>query len=727
MKKIYFMLSAALLSAACAKETDTARETVEEGLVDYVFSACGDDSKTTFNGTDFIWTPGDRISVFDSSLKNRRFETSDNTAKATFTGRAKPSSAFYAFYPYDASLVMSEPGILNVNIPSRQTVPANSIADGMNLCVGKMVSDSPIAIDGASFLMKNVCGYVRINLGQSSVPLIGMKITAPGGEGISGGVTLDYTGDVPVTTPDETVPVVGLVPEDESFQSGTYYAVVNPVSLSKGLNLKLMRKDYRTVEIPIDCSSIVRNSARATTFDIPSPDELKWVEPAKYELHVEFVDTTKTNLQLKQPFEEPMPAVGNPPSDLVEAAFHLPVTGEEFFFSSKMLNINSSSGLRLEPGAYILLPAIPGKSLSKVSITYGLNSPTKSHSICITPDEDNAEPIPGGETQTLGPNAVGTVYTWNLQYAAEGVGYRIANKSIMNEFRARFIDLEYIGLDNPAVKSVSLTSTSLEKGKIHVSGNLNVQFPESGYFSWGLEYREEGISEWRKGPSGTGTTFDATIDNIDESKVWCVRAYGRADADENVYSAERKIVYLKPIVITINKFGYGKKGVEYNGTETGGHFLLTSDRTGYTFPIDKASARINKSDEYSYYAESTDTEPLMTGIVFFAPSGSNGYYISGEYAMMYSGYIQIPGRRDYRITKVVCTVHAGGAVGKNIVATTTDATSSSRNVIGQSPNYSVANQKEALPINCDGKTGEGVRVWGKSAMYWDAVEVTYAP
>lgn len=720
MKKIYFMLGAALFAAACTAEmTDTVAEDQFDGLQEYVFNAGYDATKTTFDGTDFLWTPGDRISVFDSALKNRRFETSDNTVSASFTGRAKQSSCFYAFYPYDASLVMSEAGVLKAAVPTRQSAKANTIVDGMNISMGRLSLQGTSGPDAGTFLMKNVGGYVKIVLGESSTPITSMRISAKGREGISGDVKVDYTGENPVTVPDGASPVIGLVPDGGSFGAGTYYAVANPIALSEGLMLKLVRNDYRKAEISLNSAAIVRNSAKGTTFNIQTPDQLDWVLPDAYKLQVNFVN--RDDLSLNQPFDETVPTK-SPSTDLVRLECHLKDSGEEFVLCSTNLGINTSMGLRLDKDGYVTLPAIPGKRLSKLTLTYGTDSPKQGHEVAVTPDEDNAQPVAGGESKILGPDAVGKVYSWEFSDTEENTSYRVVSKNSEKNLRIRFLDLEYLGFDDPSVSSVNLTGASIKDNAIKVSGLLNVLFPESGYFSWGVEYREESIAEWTKGPSGNGTEFDVTIDNIDASKIWYVRAYGRVDAEDKVYSSERKLEFKEPIVI---KLFFSK--VEYNGTASGGYWLFTGDRNGYEYPTGTVK-RNSKPDEYSYYANPEDTDPLLTGIIIYDNNASKGYSFPGAYMQQYGGYIKIPGKRDYRVNKVVCTIHASAGSGKNVTVTSEKAETKSQYKLGVTPDYSMTGSaQEELTVNCDGAPDEGIKLWPSVALYWDAIEITYAP
>lgn len=726
MKKIYFMLAAAVLTAACAKEIETVQpEETGEGLVDYTFAAGQDASKTTFNGTDFVWTPGDRISVFDSSLKNRRFETQDSGVSGTFVGRAKESSTFYAIYPYDAAMQMTEAGIVKVNIPSSQTVSAGTITDGVNLSMGKIVNADPASISGKSFLMRNIGGYIKFNLGQSANPITQVNVVAPGGETISGDVKVDYTGELPVTTASGGAPVIGLTSTEGNFKAGTYFAVVNPVALSSGLKLTLVRGDDYSAEIPIDCAAIVRNSAKATTFDIADPDNLEWRAPERDVLHVAFIDPTTENLKFYQPFEEALPATGTPDSKLQQGYYHLKETGEEFFISTTCLTINSGSGIRLDKDGYITLPAIPGKKLEKITVTYGQD---KQKSAQITLDEDGAPAVAGGEEIVFPANAKGTAFSWTLAGSLPDTKYRIvATKD--GDCRFQYIDLEYVGRNKALVSSVDIKEAKIANNTITVSAALKTVHPESGFISWGVEYREENETEWTVAQTGTGTDISVTIENVSDKKVWYVRVYGRADAGENVYSEEIRLEYKEPVVVTINKFS----NKQYNGTDAGGYWKYIGTDATYKYPTTKA-VRPSVEDSYAYYAAKTDTEPLISGIKM--RGSSNAYYFTNDIILHYGGgYFEFPGKDGYKVAKFSVTIF-GSTAGKDIVVTTVETTGISwtsgvyksvtgGKLLGKDTYTSTTKEHVKYTFNISGDAGKGIRLWGGNAFNYEFFEITY--
>ena len=723
MKKIYILLSVALIAAACAKET-VLSEMPEENLVEYTFSAGPDGSKTTFNGSDFIWTPGDRISVFDVALKNRRFETSDSGVRATFVGRAKESTSFYAFYPYDPTLKMVDAGIVDAVIPSSQKVTAGTIADGVNLSMGKLSSSDPAGLSGKSFLMKNVGGYIKIVLGESATPISQMTIQSGGGEAISGGVKVDYNGENPVASSLGGMPLIGLSSVDTTFKAGTYYAVAAPVKLSRGLKLSLTRADDYTAEVPFDdCGAIVRNSAKSSTLTLADPDKLDWKSPKTDTLHVAFVDYTASNLKYLQPFEEELPATSSPSSSLSADPYHLKDTGEEFYISTTKLSVNSGTGLRLENGGYITLPAIVGKRLIGVILEYGSGSTTSPNRIRITYDEDGAEAVPGGEMKTLGPNAQGTVYSWDLTETVANMKYRIVSSD--SNMRIRSLDLVYIGRNVASVASASITDAKLGEGEITVSGKLKAVHPEEGIITWGVEYREEIDTEWTAGPTGAGTEFSATITGIDNTKTWYVRVFGCADAGLNVYSDERRLRITTPVSFTMDKFTMK----EYDGTATGGYWLYIGDRTGYAYPYDKTTgdSRRSKEDFYAYYASPTDTEPLLSGIGVYG-SAKNGYFIATNKLMQYGGYFIFPGKPGHYISKVIITVSAStGGDTKRIYVCEAGAKTKDDKKLGESAAYSGTSTPQGLEVNCVAPMGEAVKVFSPAAFNVLGLEVAYSP
>lgn len=539
---------AAGLVSSCTRETG-GQEFLEE-LVEMSFSAMsgGATSKSGFDGMDVVWHAGDEMSIFDGSLRNRRFSAAEGGTSAVFTGRAKESGTYYALYPYMSSSAMTEDGIVETIIPARQRAVSGGWADSVNVSAGKISG----GLDGGRITMKNVCGYVKIIIPDSIGNLVALSLRSRGGEALAGRMRLTLTGDIPQCAPAEsgTYSSVVLVSPDGVFRPGTYYMVVAPTALAGGLELSVRRSDDRTATLCCNAGEVVRNSASTTSF-ILEPATLTWEEPAVENITVNFLTES---LGINQPFTENMSAVGNPSSERVSKAFYLKEGGYEFYFNATYLNINSTMGLRMgQAGDYVLLPAVQGKRLTQVSMEWGLNSVTASYTAGIYTNDDVPVPVAGGEVLDTGTESQGKVLTWTLTGADEGVRYRLRRGTGSTNFRIRTLTLQYSGHDVAEVRSVHVTDATMEDGAGTVKGDIEAVHADAGVITWGVEYRREGASAWTSGPSGEGTTIEATLTGL-EKDTYYVRLWAKADAMTAVYSEEVKLLDTAPLVVSLTPF-----------------------------------------------------------------------------------------------------------------------------------------------------------------------------
>ena len=595
MKKTLYILAALAAAVSCAKEASP--ESIvpeEEGLLEMTFSAAP--TKTTFNGTDFVWTPGDEISVFDCAQRNRRFTTQSDAVSGTFTGRAKDSDVYYALYPYYESNAMTTAGVAAATIPTSQEAMPGTILDSLNISMGRISDGS------SSFLMKNVGGYIKVVLPESEYKIASIGITAPGADALSGKVNVDYTGAEPVATPAAPSPAISLIPRgSDTFAAGTYYAVAVPGTITGGLDLSLTRDDDFSTIVSFPVTKIARNSALESTLT-PDLSTCVWEEPAYNGLSVSFLNGTAVN----QPFTEALPSSGTLVKDFVEYVCHLPETGEEFIFGSKNLNINSTTGLRMEEGGYVVFPAIPGKRLTKVTMEYGLSSATVTNYASICTDLTGSTTVKGGEKLIFTTSSQGQTYEWNLKGTTTGTTYALCVNEGSSNFRIRNFSLQYTGRDVALVKRVGVSSAERTEEGILVKGEVTADNPEKGLISWGAEYREEGQEEWTGFGTGTGLEIEALIAGADPDKTYYVRLYARADAMDPVYSAEKKIRKNPvPFEATFDYVLSATKTV--NGTfvyktpsssESGYHKVVTSETDATEkFPYHYPS----KKSGYSFY------------------------------------------------------------------------------------------------------------------------------
>lgn len=230
MKKIAkYMITAAVavLSAACISEKESVHPAGE--LQEMVFSAVYDVATKTVltDNNDVYWLPGDRIAVsgaaepFVASAQEQEYKTS-------FAGTASAAAEYYAVYPYE--LFDSWNGsVAVVDLPQNQTAVKGSFAEDFNIAVAATeASDKELRF-------KNVLGYVKFTIAETSGKVNSIVISSNAGEPLSGSVTVDCAADSPAAAATgESASSVTLA-ADSSLEPGDYYAALLPGVYEKGL------------------------------------------------------------------------------------------------------------------------------------------------------------------------------------------------------------------------------------------------------------------------------------------------------------------------------------------------------------------------------------------------------------------------------------------------------------------------------------------------------------
>lgn len=252
-------------------------------------------------------------------------------------------------------------------------------------------------------------------------------------------------------------------------------------------------------------------------------------------------------------------------------------------------------------------------------------------------------------------------------------------------------------------------------------------------YELGFNYREKGTTDWTyvAGDYADGAITKAIT--VTAGKTYEVKSYAAAkDALKNGEGVKDQVRegdiveskgYVPPVVVTIDKFGTK----EYDG-DKGGHWKYTGDDPEYEYVTSSNKARRSgKLDTYDYYAVNTDSTPLLSGIKIYSSAATNTYYFSGNLMLHYgSGYIEIPGKTGYKVTKVVCNVKAASAVGKTITVTKASSDAMSKDQLGVTSTYTTANVPEDLFVNCQGDADAGVKIWPGAAFNFLSYEFTYS-
>ena len=242
---IIAVLCVVLGIAACTKqETQVENEPVQEieepqpsepqiETMPLSLDASGEAAtKTTLSGTTVSWKSSDEISVFDGTLPNQRFTTTDSGTSVTFEGEVSTGATeYYALYPYTstASLTAGKK-ITGITLPATQTALAGTFADNLNITVASgSVSDG-----AASF--KNVCSVVRFTLNEPYVT----KVTFKGNnnETIAGDLTIDYNSGNPTVEVANPQKEVSIGDGSSVLATGVEYCmVILPADFTEGITL----------------------------------------------------------------------------------------------------------------------------------------------------------------------------------------------------------------------------------------------------------------------------------------------------------------------------------------------------------------------------------------------------------------------------------------------------------------------------------------------------------
>lgn len=230
MKKIAkYMITAAVavLSAACISEKESVHPAGE--LQEMVFSAVYDVATKTVltDNNDVYWLPGDRIAVsgaaepFVASAQEQEYKTS-------FAGTAAAAADYYAVYPYE--LFESWNGsVAVVDLPQNQTAVKGSFAEDFNIAVAATeASDKELRF-------KNVLGYVKFTISETSGKVNSIVISSNAGEPLSGSVTVDCAADSPAAAATRESASSVTLAADSSLEPGDYYAALLPGVYEKGL------------------------------------------------------------------------------------------------------------------------------------------------------------------------------------------------------------------------------------------------------------------------------------------------------------------------------------------------------------------------------------------------------------------------------------------------------------------------------------------------------------
>ena len=243
MKKIHIIFSVlmAVSIAACQKDDgDEARriDFAQDGEMVFAASATPKSlqkAAANASGTEFVFSPNERICIYNSSTSNGyEFASGNETGSSTafFVGRmdtdASLATEFYSVLPYGAAAGRDGSNVLVVLNPE-QTATANTFDRSAGIMVSRTSSKTKV------FSFKNVCSYARVNVPE---PCTAIRLEGNSGEILAGKATVSTeSGEfVGVSNGAKYVCISG------DIAPGTYYMSLLPAMMSEGFTLTATTK-----------------------------------------------------------------------------------------------------------------------------------------------------------------------------------------------------------------------------------------------------------------------------------------------------------------------------------------------------------------------------------------------------------------------------------------------------------------------------------------------------
>jgi len=446
MKKLLFALFT-LSALSCVKEQPMNNPQDMAADVRQVVLCASNEAqtKTYFNkdnGTITWNTTEDPLAIFDGALqKFTCSEVSEDQTLAYFIGSADVAkTSWIAVHPYShASVVNSE---LVVKIPSFQTARAKGgIQQGENTsaAIVSVVNGEP-----QGFTMMNVGGLLKFTVAETGIKTI--TFSTIGGEPLTGNVKLSFEDGKPKTTVLDGETFVTLKAADMTigFAAGDYFACVLPVNLSQGIRIDMEKIDGKTASVAAKTPAEVLRSGDLEFAGVDTG--ASWYLPELSTIELDFPNGS-------WPFNEATNGGGTAAESTAwasdgEKVMTLKENSSILFYMhcSNYCSATGSNGLRFgkAAGDYMLFPAIPGKSLKKVAVTFLTDDNMKA---AIRTRSGCSDVLGGGR---VGKQAAGTTYEYNLTGTARNMQYRYELTGANDVTHISKIVLTYASKGTPA-------------------------------------------------------------------------------------------------------------------------------------------------------------------------------------------------------------------------------------------------------------------------------------
>ena len=242
-----------LVGASCMKAEQEISAPVTDDTSVLSFKALGSqvESKVSLkeNGTSVNWIAGDQVAVADGSGYFYKFASLENGANVTFRYQSdgaelcmfnKSADAYLMTYPWAPSLAIDvAEGVVTSSLPAVQNAVKGNFEGTYAVAVA---SGSDIE---APFAFKCAVSMLKIEIREDlNCKIAELVVKGNGEEELAGDLKISSTeGGLVTTLGNRKYREVRLVPETGTFEAGTYYVAIAPVTVSRGIRVVAVSKD----------------------------------------------------------------------------------------------------------------------------------------------------------------------------------------------------------------------------------------------------------------------------------------------------------------------------------------------------------------------------------------------------------------------------------------------------------------------------------------------------